>query len=52
MTQVISAACAKGYTKEMATKLYNALYSITKSATNGFRDEVGKIAIGDRAKFG
>ena len=52
MTQVISAACAKGYTKEMATKLYNALYNITKSATSGFRDEVGKIAIGDRARFG
>lgn len=52
MTQVISAACAKGYTMERATKLYNALYSITKSATKGFRDEVGKIAIGNREKFG
>ena len=51
MTQVISAACANGYSKGAAQKLYNAIYSLTKVGTKEFRDQLGNLIIGDDAKF-
>jgi hypothetical protein len=46
MTQVISAACAKGFMPQYSENLYNALYELTKVGTNNFRDELGKLNIG------
>lgn len=51
MTQVISAACANGYSKGAAQKLYNAIYSLTKVGTKEFRNQLGNLIIGDDAKF-
>ena len=51
MTQVISAACANGYSKGAAQKLYNAIYSLTKVGTREFRNELGNLVVGDNAKF-
>lgn len=51
MTQVISAACANGYSKGAAQKLYNAIYSLTKVGTKEFRNQLGNLVIGDNAKF-
>lgn len=51
MTQVISAACANGYSKGSAQKLYNAIYSLTKVGTKEFRNQLGNLVIGDDAKF-
>lgn len=51
MTQVISAACANGYNSETASKLYNAIYSLTKAGTREFRNELGNMITGDEAKF-
>jgi len=38
MTQVISAAAAKGYTITNSSGVYQALYNITKLGTKDFRD--------------
>ena len=46
MTQVISAACAKGFMQEKSENLYRALYELTKIGTQHFRDELGKLNIG------
>lgn len=46
MTQVISAACAKGYMQEQAENLYTALYELSKLGTKHFRTELGKLNIG------
>lgn len=51
MTQVISAACANGYSKGAAQKLYNAIYSLTKVGTREFRNKLGNLIVGDNAKF-
>lgn len=51
MTQVISAACSMGYTKNEATNLYNALYSLSKQATKAFRDEMGDLLNGFSDSF-
>lgn len=51
MTQVMSAACNAGYNKEVAERLYNAVYSLSKSGTRAFRDEAGNIITGDQKKF-
>ena len=51
MTQVISAACANGYNPEIAKRLYNAIYSLTKAGTREFRNELGNMLTGDSAKF-
>lgn len=51
MTQVISAACANGYSKGAAQKLYNAIYSLTKVGTREFRNNLGNLIVGDDAKF-
>lgn len=51
MTQVISAACANGYSHKAATKLYEAIYSLTKVGTIEFRNELGDMLIGDVEKF-
>ena len=46
MTQVISAACAKGFMIENSENLYTALYELSKLGTKHFRDELGKLNIG------
>ena len=46
MTQVISAACAKGFMVEDSENLYTALYELSKLGTKHFRDELGKLNIG------
>lgn len=46
MTQVISAACAKGFMIEDSENLYTALYELSKLGTKHFRDELGKLNIG------
>ena len=46
MTQVISAACAKGFMVEDSENLYTALYELSKLGTKYFRDELGKLNIG------
>ena len=46
MTQVISAACAKGFMVENSENLYTALYELSKLGTKYFRDELGKLNIG------
>jgi hypothetical protein len=51
MTQVISAACSRGYTKDHALKLYKALEQLTKLGTKEFRNELGNLVIGDDTKF-
>ena len=51
MTQVISAACSRGYTKDHALKLYKALEQLTKLGTKEFRNELGGIIEGDSNKF-
>ena len=51
MTQVISAACSRGYTKDHALKLYKALEQLTKLGTKEFRNELGNIIEGDSSKF-
>lgn len=51
MTQVISAACANGYKPEVAKRLYNAIYSLTKVGTREFRNELGNMITGDSTKF-
>jgi YD repeat-containing protein len=45
MTQVISAACAKGFKIQESSNLYNALYELSKIGTEDFRDELGKLNI-------
>jgi hypothetical protein len=50
MTQVISAAAAKGYTITKSDKIYQALYNITKLGTKEFRNELGKVTT-DPEKF-
>lgn len=51
MTQVMSAACNAGYNKEVAERLYNAVYSLSKSGTRAFRNKAGNIITGDQKKF-
>lgn len=51
MTQVISAACANGYSFNAAKKLYNAIYQLTKVGTIEFRNELGDLLIGNIEKF-
>lgn len=51
MTQVISAACANGFNPKLTNQLYNALYSLTKTATSEFRDQLGNLITGDVNKF-
>ena len=51
MTQVISAACSRGYTKDHALKLYKALEQLTKLGTKEFRNELGDLIVGDTEKF-
>ena len=43
----MSAACNAGYNKEIAERLYNAVYSLSKSGTRAFRNEAGNIITGD-----
>ncbi len=43
MTQVISGAASKGYTLNQSSKLYQALYELTKLKTKEFRDELGVL---------
>ncbi len=43
MTQVMSAAAAKGYTITKSSKLYESLYNLTKLGTKDFRDSLGNI---------
>lgn len=51
MTQVISAACSRGYTKDQALKLYRALEQLTKLGTKEFRNELGDLIVGDTEAF-
>lgn len=51
MTQVISAACANGYSSDAAKKLYNAIYALTKAGTAMFRNELGNMLKGDTIQF-
>ena len=51
MTQVISAACAMGYTKNEASKLYKSLYNLTKEGTKEFRENLGNLIQGDTDAF-
>lgn len=43
MTQVMSAAAAKGYTIDKSSKIYDALYKLTQIGTREFRDSLGNI---------
>ena len=43
MTQVISAACSMGYTSETATRLYKALYNLTRQGIKDFRESFKKL---------
>jgi hypothetical protein len=51
MTQVISAACANGYSSGSAKRLYDSIYALTKAGTREFRNELGDLLVGDETKF-
>lgn len=51
MTQVMSAACAMGYTKEDASRLYESLYNLTIENTKEFREGLGDLIQGDTDAF-
>lgn len=43
MTQVMSAAAAKGFTIDKSSKIYDALYKLSQIGTREFRDSLGNI---------